>query len=265
MFNKRHQLFLGMVALSGSVHVLASAAPWPQPTVQSPTDVQASENPTSTEQDEAAIALTQLPARTLTPPSNKPVSSTAPAEQAINLAPLPSASVQLPQEDEFVEDLPELSEPETEDIASEDLSTSEAAYTEAPSTEDEQTSETEQKPEVVSGPEIEQGILLKLAADFPHLAGSQAGCHGLDSCHQISGGGRLTQVTEKLVDQMRAVGYQLTEDVTVGGAGHQVYEVVMPNDPEIYYLNVFSDGLDVVVYTITLNVLSLDELKNLRP
>ncbi|MEL7144707.1 MAG: hypothetical protein AAGL08_21195, partial [Cyanobacteria bacterium J06573_11] len=65
--------------------------------------------------------------------------------------------------------------------------------------------------------------------------------------------------------QMREEGYQLTEQDDIDGTGHRVFEVVDADDPsQIYYLNVFSDGLDSAVYALTATILSLEELKNLN-
>lgn len=110
----------------------------------------------------------------------------------------------------------------------------------------------------------EQGMVVALGEDFPHLIGGQPNCFGLTNCHRVSGQGSYRRAASQLVEGMRANGYQVTMRDDIDEQGHRVYEVVMPSEPETtYYLNVFSDSADSMVYAMTLEIVSLAELQQL--
>lgn len=272
---KPHPLFWGMVSVSAALHIAASIAPWPQPST--PTAISQEGlvgDPTVEGPDESvttsAIALTQLPKRSPPAAALSAAMSTASANPSVStispplpIAPSPpnvlaadpvpllplEAPVQRFEEIARLDPPPEQPAPES-DSDSVDPENSQPSMPQ------------EIAPEIASEAD-QQGPVLQLAADFPHLAGSQSGCYGLSNCHQTSGNYR--QVVRQLTEQMRNQGYQLTEDDTIDGIGHRVFEVVMPHEPSrIYYLNVFSDDLDTAVYAITLDILSLDELKSIQ-
>ncbi|MEM6451053.1 MAG: hypothetical protein AAF703_12140 [Cyanobacteria bacterium P01_D01_bin.105] len=110
----------------------------------------------------------------------------------------------------------------------------------------------------------EQGMVISLAEEFPHFAGVQSGCFRLANCHRISGQGSYRQAAKQLVEQMQAQGYQVNQREDIDDQGHRVYEVIMPSEPDTtYYLNVFSDSADSMVYALTLEIVSLTELQQL--
>jgi len=284
MRHKPHHLFLGMVALSAVFHAVVSVVSWPQnPTNSTGEDFPSVENEISIATQASPITLAELPAKSLpaspqvSPAPPKPTAQTSapplqsatataafPSEVANWQQPEPPLDQPLPISDEsesaeyFQESL--AAEQDSDTVVADDFSESTDSAVDSEPVEPEQV-DTEQTSELEQGPE--QGVVLQLADDFPHLSGSQSGCFGLSNCHQASGSYR--QVVRQLTEQLRANGYRLTEDDTIDGVGHRVFEVVMPHDPEsLYYLNVFSDGLDSAVYAITVNILSLDELKNLQ-
>ncbi len=108
----------------------------------------------------------------------------------------------------------------------------------------------------------EHDVVVHLGDDFPHLAGAQSGCYGLANCRQLSGNYR--QAARLLLTQMTDQGYQLAERDDIDNTGHRVFEVITPHEPNvIYYLNVFSPDVGSTVYVMTVNVLSLEQLKQL--
>lgn len=120
------------------------------------------------------------------------------------------------------------------------------------------------KPEVVVDESPEHDVVVRLASDFPHLAGAQSGCYGLENCHRLEHGGNYRQAARQLMAQMQAQGYQVSERDDIDEPGHRVFDVIPPEDAEVtYYLNVFSDGSQSAVYALTLNILSLRELQQL--
>lgn len=112
------------------------------------------------------------------------------------------------------------------------------------------------------GADLEHDKVMLLGEEFPHLAGAQSGCYGLESCHQISGNYR--RAAQQLIDQMAAQGYQLTERDDIDNTGHRVFEAITLNEPEkTYYLNVFSPDVGSTVYVLSVDILSLEELQQL--
>ncbi|MGC1306570.1 MAG: hypothetical protein WA885_05020 [Phormidesmis sp.] len=110
---------------------------------------------------------------------------------------------------------------------------------------------------------LEHGTVVRLGNDFPNLAGAQSGCYGLENCQQVSGNFR--QAAQQLIAQMEGQGYQLTEREDLDNTGHRVFEVIDPDAPNAtYYLNVFSPDIGSAVYVLTVNILSLEELKQLK-
>lgn len=115
-------------------------------------------------------------------------------------------------------------------------------------------------PSPETGPEHD--VVVHLSDDFPHLAGSQSGCYGLASCRQLNGNYR--QAARLLLAQMADQGYQLTERDDIDNTGHRVFEVIDPDEPNVtHYLNVFSPDVGSTVYVMTMNILSLEQLKQL--
>ena len=108
------------------------------------------------------------------------------------------------------------------------------------------------------------------AEDFPHLAGAESGCFGFTNCHQVAG--NLRQAAKQLVEGMEIKGYQVTPDDSRSDSGHLIYEVVVPSEPgespeektaKTHYLNVFSPELGRMAYVMTLDLITLDQLRQL--
>ena len=115
--------------------------------------------------------------------------------------------------------------------------------------------------------EPEAGIAFQFSNDFPHLAGSQAGCYGLENCRTAEGQNYVDAVQE-IRDNLEAQGYVLTryagnDDSDV--RNHRIYEMRLPNNPEteVKYLNVFGEGLKTAIYIITIRIVTQDELQTL--
>lgn len=107
-------------------------------------------------------------------------------------------------------------------------------------------------------------MVVALAEGFPHFADVQSGCFSLTNCHRISGQGSYRKAAKQLVQDMADKGYQVSERDDIDSQGHRVYEVVIPTEPEVtYYLNVFSDSTDSMVYAMTLQIVTLAELQQL--
>lgn len=277
MRHKPHQLFLGMVVLSAALHGVVSVVQWPQGSTTSAVqdDAQALERQVAIATETPAIVIAQLPQRNTVAPKSASTFSPALAAQSLPQYPLPedsiaaSALAQSPPLDLPPQSPPQSAEEEAlfENSKEQAALDSENIDSEVEDSEEDLGAEDSEEDldaeDLKQGSEPDQGVLLQLADDFPHLSGSSSGCFSLSNCHQASGNYR--QVVQQLTEQMIANGYQLTEDDTIDGTGHRVFEVVMPSEPDsLYYLNVFSDGLDSAVYAITVNILSLDELKSLQ-
>ena len=115
--------------------------------------------------------------------------------------------------------------------------------------------------------EPEAGIAFQFNSDFPHLAGSQAGCYGLENCRTAEGQNYVDAVQE-IRSRLEAQGYTLTlyegnDDSDV--RNHRIYEMRLPedSDTEVKYLNVFGEGLKTAIYIITTRIVTQDELETL--
>ncbi|MEL6604936.1 MAG: hypothetical protein AAFP20_17115 [Cyanobacteria bacterium J06614_10] len=234
-----------------------------------------------------AIDVVNLPASSLStePQPSQQMESVAPiSERVLDVAPtqpseahvnsLAPAQASSPVSPNTYPNLAALDPLPTEPVPTEPVST-EPVSTEPVSTEPVST----EQPHSLSGNDAfedvfhspsspsEQGtenkMVVQLGDDFPHLAGAQAGCYGLESCHQLSGNFR--QAAQQLVEQMESQGYRLTEREDIDGTGHRVFEVIMPDDPNtIAYLNVYSPDVGSTVYVLTADILSLEQLQQLN-
>lgn len=273
------------------MHALASRIIWPQPKASSETDFVETfqANSTTNEvglENQSVIPLVQIPTADI-PSKTKPQKNAPEATQpSAVLLPVPQEPPAAPSVAappvivlEATEERVEISsqpQARSESLVDERIDEKDVSVLETLASETDEldagelereafeqaTLEQAQDSQQSESVQLEKGVLVSLT-DFPHLSGAESGCFGLDSCHRSQGSYRT--VVQQLTAQMRQNGYQLVEKEDIDGAGHRVFEVIDPSNPDdIYYLNVFSDGLDSAVYALTAAVLSLEELKNLN-
>ncbi|MEM8804886.1 MAG: hypothetical protein AAGF01_02405 [Cyanobacteria bacterium P01_G01_bin.38] len=135
-----------------------------------------------------------------------------------------------------------------------------------PVTESEPAAEPTPEPTPALGPEpVEAGIVMPFRDDFPHPAGSTAGCFALQNCRRLENISSYRQTAQDLVALLEAQGYQVTPRDDADDTGLQLYEIVEADSPDgaVQYLSVFSDGIGSAVYTITQEIISLEELREL--
>ena len=212
-----------------------------------------STEPKPSQQMESVAPISErVPDIAPTQPSEAQVNSLAPAQASSpvspNTYPNPAALDPLP-----AEPVP------TEPVSTEPVSTEKPHSL----SDDDAFEDVFHSPSSPSEQGTENKMVVQLGDDFPHLAGAQAGCYGLESCHQLSGNFR--QAAQQLVEQMESQGYRLTEREDIDGTGHRVFEVIMPDDPNtIAYLNVYSPDVGSTVYVLTADILSLEQLQQLN-
>lgn len=95
-------------------------------------------------------------------------------------------------------------------------------------------------------------------ADLPILAGTESGCFGIGTCHQIETNFRTAGQT--LQAQLKAQGYTVKLREDMEETGQEVYEIAKDN--ETRYLNVLSSDLGTAVYLVTTQPVSLNQLQN---
>lgn len=212
------------------------------------------------EQDTQAIAITTLPAA----PKPKPQTTAQPPIQTQQSIPQPvqqlapqSIQVEPPAQAPLVQSPPQ-PVPEPIDVPAVPPDEPQPNPLTQPSNPDAGTPEPEQPSEP------EHGMVVQLGDRFPHFQNSESGCYGLENCHRIAGEGTYRQAGKKLVDQMKADGFQVEERDDIDEQGHRVFAIVSPDEPtETYFLNVFSDDSDSTIYAVTLEIVSLIELRQL--
>lgn len=96
-------------------------------------------------------------------------------------------------------------------------------------------------------------------ADIPVLAGTQTGCFGLGTCHQIEGSNFRT-AGQTLQEQLQTQGYSVKQRDDIEETGREVYEITKGN--ETRYLNVLSSNLGTTVYLVTTQPISLNQLED---
>ncbi|MDV3349103.1 hypothetical protein QGP82_10405 [Leptothoe sp. LEGE 181152] len=198
-------------------------------------------------EDSGAIAITTLP---IIPQSDPPLQPEAPTVQEPEPVE-PPPLLQVPDNGSAMEDLSIIED------ALEDLEEPEAV--EQPI---ELSDEDELDPE---NSEPEAGIAFQFGNDFPHLAGSQAGCYGLENCRTAEGQNYIDAVQD-ITNRLEAQGYELTpyegnDDSDV--RNHRIFEMRLPDKAEIKYLNVFGEGLRTAIYIITPRIITQQELQTL--
>lgn len=268
----RRSWFLGMVLISVGAHALLMPLPIPNKPPEA-----IAEDEQTVAKDVPAVTVEAIPLRSLpaspqkSPPQRSLPPQTAnrqaPPNRALSAAappvpqPQPEQLVQQPvqqQPEQSINPQPEapVSDPLPPDPVSPDPVSPDPVSPESP----------EQEEDVNAGPlqsEYEQGKLVVLADDFPHLANAQSGCFGLSNCLRVPSQGSYRKDAEALVKQMEDSGYQVQPDETIDEPGHRVYVVEKLSEPDkTYFLNVFSDS-GSMLYTLSSEIMSLTELQQL--
>lgn len=197
-----------------------------------------------------AIAITTLPAiskpvpKEITPVEPPP----APPTTVVQPPPLTQVPDNLPEEQLAVEALETAEQPDSEPLP--------------------ENNEPEQQEPEPDNSEPEAGIAVKFNSDFPHLAGAEAGCYGLENCRKAEGQNYLDALNN-ISQGLEAQGYELTpydgnDDSDV--RNHKIYEMRLLNDPDaaVKYLNVFGEGLKTAIYIITPDIVTQAELQALE-
>ncbi|NEQ53956.1 MAG: hypothetical protein F6K11_28140 [Leptolyngbya sp. SIO3F4] len=114
--------------------------------------------------------------------------------------------------------------------------------------------------------EPEAGIAIQFNDDFPHIAGAQSGCFGLENC-RIVDGQSFRDVAKAILQDLEAKGYELTpyDNSDSGGGNHRIYEMRQLSDSDIAlkYLNIFGEGLTGAFYVITPELIERGDLESL--
>ncbi|MEM7062669.1 MAG: hypothetical protein AAF572_05850 [Cyanobacteria bacterium P01_B01_bin.77] len=197
---------------------------------------------------------------TILPVVSKPVPEEIPPVEP-SPPPAPPEVVQPPPLTQVPDNLDKLSE---EQLVLEDLEAKEQPDPD-PSPEENEPEQQEPEPE---NSEPEAGIAVQFSSNFPHLAGTETGCYGLENCRRAEGPNYLTALDE-ISKGLEAQGYELTpyngnDDSDV--RNHKIYEMRLPNDPDtaVKYLNVFADGFKAAIYIITPRIITQAELQALE-
>ncbi|EKU99320.1 hypothetical protein Lepto7375DRAFT_1347 [Leptolyngbya sp. PCC 7375] len=230
-------LVLLSVFLHGGLLLLPMPQWWSIPVASDPEEVI---------EESGAIAITTLPIIPQSDPPLQPEAPTIPEPEPVAPPPL----IQVPDKVLEIEEL--LIEDTLEEL--EDLEEAEQPI--EPSDEDELDPENS---------EPEAGIAFQFGNDFPHLAGSQAGCYGLENCRTAEGQNYIDAVQD-ITNRLEAQGYELklyegNDDSDV--RNHRIFEMRLPDQAEIKYLNVFGEGLRTAIYIITPRIITQEELQTL--
>ncbi len=112
----------------------------------------------------------------------------------------------------------------------------------------------------------EAGIATPFNDDFPHIAGAQSGCYGLENC-RIVDGQTFRDIAKAIRQDLEAKGYKLIpyDNSDSGGGNHRIYEMRLLNEPdtEVNYLNIFGEGLTGAFYVITPQLIEREDLEAL--
>ncbi|MBF2046263.1 MAG: hypothetical protein IGS54_02490 [Elainella sp. C42_A2020_010] len=96
-------------------------------------------------------------------------------------------------------------------------------------------------------------------ADLPLLTGSQTGCFGLGTCHEITDGTNFRTAGQTLEQALQAQGYTVKPREDLEETGRKVYELTKGNKTR--YLNVLSSDVGSTIYLVTPQPVSLDQLQ----
>jgi hypothetical protein len=100
-------------------------------------------------------------------------------------------------------------------------------------------------------------------ANFPNLAGAQAGCFGSENCRQVSDGTPFRSAAQTLEQQMVAQGYQVSERDDLSDTGQKIYQL-KAQDGTIRYLNVLSSDVGSTIYLLSPEAITLSDLQQVE-
>ncbi|MCU0568257.1 MAG: hypothetical protein MUF49_16870 [Oculatellaceae cyanobacterium Prado106] len=231
--------------LSVGLHVLLLLIPIPK----NPTEVAQQQNQPETD----AIPITQLPLQTVppkpspTPPSPKATPTVSPTPKV-----LVQASPLVPPVPPRVAAPPPVTAPAP--AASPAIAPTPPATTPSP------TAIATPTPTPSPSPSPQPSATPPSAfSNFPHLSGSQSGCFGLETCHQISDGSNFRIAAQTLEQQLESEGYAVRLRDDLEEAGRKVYEVSKQNETQ--YLSVISTDLGTTVYVLAAEPKRLQDLQ----
>lgn len=198
-----------------------------------------------------AIAITTLPVVATPVPADMipadivPVEESPPVLPAVAPPPLTQMPETVPEVRADAENLEDLEEPDTESPP-------------------DNNNPEQQEPDPENS-EPEAGIAVQFQSDFPHLAGAESGCYGLENCRRVEGTNYLDALNT-ISKGLEAQGYELTpydENDDSDVRNHKIYRMRLLNDPDaaVKYLNVFGDGLKAAIYIITPRIITQVELQ----
>ncbi len=268
MHSQRPQrLFAGIVLVSLAAHGLVLQLPWrDRSATESEPSIKSTRKSTSTEATEKrdqAIDITSLPKIAGTQPKLQ----IAPPTQLATQPPSQSPKIKTPSEPLAPQIVQVQAPPIQAPIIQPEPTLPKPSQPVDPQLKAPTPQPLAETPDPIQQPvstEPEHGMVVQLSDRFPHFQNSESGCFGLENCHRIAGEGTHRQAAKKLIKQMQANGFQVDKRDDIDGQGHQVYEIVLPDEPNAtYYLNVFSDSLESTVYAVTLEIVSLTQLQQL--
>jgi hypothetical protein len=100
-------------------------------------------------------------------------------------------------------------------------------------------------------------------ANFPDLAGAQAGCFGSENCRQVSDGIPFRNAAQTLEQQMVAQGYQVSEREDLSDTGQKIYQL-KAQDGATRYLSVLSSAVGETVYLLSPEPITLGDLQQVE-
>lgn len=95
--------------------------------------------------------------------------------------------------------------------------------------------------------------------NLPQLAGTEVGCFGLSTCHQLSNGTSFRSAGQTLEAELQAQGYQVRARDDLEETGRKVYEI--SKDNKTRFLNVLSTDVGTTVYLVTPEPIQVAELQ----
>lgn len=97
-------------------------------------------------------------------------------------------------------------------------------------------------------------------ANFPDLAGAQAGCFGSGNCRQVSNGIPFRNAAQTLEQQMVAQGYEVSERDDLSETGQKIYQL-KAQDGTMRYLSVLSSAVGATIYILSPEPATLNDLQ----
>lgn len=100
-------------------------------------------------------------------------------------------------------------------------------------------------------------------ANFPDLAGAQAGCFGSENCRQVSNGIPFRNAAQTLEQQMVSQGYQVSERDDLSDTGQKIYQL-KAQDGAMRYLSVLSSAVGTTIYLLSPEPITLGDLQQVE-